>query len=81
MPVEFEGGPIDGVKKSDEASTDSEYWLIGRKAPFAVYVRRDKPGGGICYKFDRYCNDQEAVELKAKYRTEETGGMSSGQGY
>ena len=81
MPIEFEGGPIDGVKKNDAASAASEYWLIGRKAPFAVYVRKEKPGVGVCYKFDRYCDDREAAELKLNYRTEATGGMSPGQGY
>jgi hypothetical protein len=81
MPIEFEGGPIDGVKKDESGSTHSEYWLIGRKAPFAVYARKDKPSGSVCYKFDHYCDDQEAAELKANYRTEEAGGMSQGQGY
>jgi hypothetical protein len=81
MPIEFEGGPIDGVKKDELVGANSEYWLIGRKAPFAVYVRKNKPSGGVCYKFDRYYDEQEAAELKSKHRTEETGGMSQGQGY
>ncbi len=81
MPIEFQGGPIDGVKKDESAGAHSQYWLIGRKAPFALYVRKDKPGGGVCYKFDKYCNEQEAAELKSKHRAEETGGMSQGQGY
>ncbi len=62
MPVEFEGGPIDGVRKSDAAGADNELWLIGTKAPFSVYIRTEKPGGAVCFKFDRYCNDQEAVD-------------------
>jgi hypothetical protein len=81
MPVEFEGGPIDGVRKGDGPGTDCELWLIGNKSPFAVYVRNEKANGVVCFKFDRYCSDQEAAELKSQYRTGQADGMTSGQGY
>lgn len=81
MFIEFKGGPIDGVKREDEHTVQCELWLIGKRAPLAVYVRDEQPGGEICYKFDRYCSAEEAAELKAKHRTGEAGGMSTGQGY
>ena len=80
MFVEFKGGPIDGVKRDDDAA-QPELWLIGKKAPLAVYVRSEQADRGVCYKFDRYCSEQEAAELRARHRTGEAGGMSTGQGY